>query len=67
MKDETLEGWGEPVKLNQIRMDLNGQLGHVIALNVESVVIARSDRQVEFIPIADLEILGETTFSLGDL
>jgi hypothetical protein len=62
-----LSGWGKGLRANQIRMDLNGALGVIIGFTVEAIMLQRSERQVEFIPMSDFDEFYQTTFSLGQL
>lgn len=67
MKKEWLIGWGKGLRVNQVRMDLNGALGVIIGFTAEAIMLQRSERQIEFIPMADFDEFYKTTFSLGQL
>lgn len=67
MMDKYLVGWGDPVEVGQVRMDLKGQLGIIYSIGEDHFVIRRNETMMEFIPTKSLKIFEETTFSLGQL
>lgn len=66
-EENILSGWGNKVELNQIRMDVKGNLGLIIAITTDALYLQRSDRGFEIIPRNDLKIFTETTFSIGSI
>jgi len=64
---EYLDGWGDPIEINQIRMDVKGQIGVIVGITSEAIMLQISDRTIEFIPSKDHGQFAETTFSLGSI
>lgn len=66
-----LEGWGAPLKVGQIRMDVNAKLAIVTAITVDTVVLSfeneRKNTMAQFVPVHLINELTENTWSLGDL